>query len=194
MELPREEFVLGRGLLRMLAGAALGRTPESLVFGVGAQGKPWLEGIEFSVSHSRGMVLVALCRSAAVGVDVERIDPGIDALEVANSSFAAEESAWIARAAEGTERVQAFYDCWTCKEAVLKAHGGGLTLSLAEFFVAPCEPGERWVSLEAAGASGFFVRPLRVAEGFAGAMAVGKAERRVRCFAVETLRRFRPGV
>jgi 4'-phosphopantetheinyl transferase len=182
---PRDEFVVGRGLLRMLVGNALGREPASIAFGHGAHGKPHVEGLEFNVSHSRGLVLIALCRNAAVGVDVEWCDPRIEALEIARGSFAEEEIAWLRSLPAGADRIVAFYDCWTRKEAVTKAHGDGLTMALASFSVVPKATGEVLVSAGYAGVDGgqsFFMQALDPHPGYAGALAVSKAGRAIRCY------------
>ena len=176
----RDEFVVGRALLRALVGRAVGCAAEAVEFRVGKHGKPWVDGVEFNVSHSRGMVLIALCRGTEVGVDVEGIHDGIEALEIAEASFAGEEIARI-RAAEGVARVREFYSIWTRKEAVTKAHGDGLTMGLGGFSVADearmvrvmveCGAGEEWYAVEA----------LPMGEGFAAALALKGEARMVRC-------------
>jgi 4'-phosphopantetheinyl transferase len=180
MDRAREEFVVGRGLLRSLVGSALGQAPLGIVFSVGEHGKPSVAGMEFNVSHSHGLVAIALCRSAAVGVDVERIDPSIEALEIAQDTFAPEEVERI-RLVEGSERVRAFYECWTRKEAVVKAHGGGLTVPLTRFCVPMQSDAEARVrltpELEPQTGEGYFVRSLAVEEGFAGALVTCAAGR-----------------
>jgi 4'-phosphopantetheinyl transferase len=174
----REEFAVGRGLLRRLLGQALGCAPRSIAFSLGEHGKPGVAGVEFNVSHSHGLVAIALCGSAAVGVDVEWMDPSIEALEIAQDTFAPEEVERI-RLAEGGERVRAFYDTWARKEAVVKAHGGGLTVALASFCVPMQSAGEARVRFKPEVQDSYFVRPLAVGEGFAGALAVRGSGRAV---------------
>jgi 4'-phosphopantetheinyl transferase len=160
----REEFAVGRGLLRRLLGQALGCAPRSIAFSLGEHGKPGVAGVEFNVSHSHGLVAIALCGSAAVGVDVEWIAP---------------EEVERIRLAEGGERVRAFYDTWARKEAVVKAHGGGLTVALASFCVPMQSAGEARVRFKPEVQDSYFVRPLAVGEGFAGALAVRGSGRAV---------------
>ena len=76
----RHEFVVGRAILRVLAGAATACGPREVTIGVSEHGKPRVEGVEFSVAHSHGLVALALCREAAVGVDVEWMEREIEAL------------------------------------------------------------------------------------------------------------------
>ncbi|WP_157477431.1 4'-phosphopantetheinyl transferase family protein [Granulicella tundricola] len=183
-----DEFVVGRGSLRMLLGAALRQSPREIVLQTGAHGKPFTPGIEFSVSHSRGLILIALSWSATLGVDVEAIDPTIEALEIARDTFAASEIAVIEKAQEGAERVQVFYRWWARKEAVAKAHGQGITLSLKEFAVDVDAEEEREIFLSAESNPTnrcFFVRGISLPIGFAGALAAGESNLPLRCFDLE---------
>ena len=102
----RHEFVVGRAMLRILAGAATACGPREVTIGVSEHGKPRVEGVEFSVAHSHGLVALALCREAAVGVDVEWMAREIEALEIAQSTFAPGEVKRIEQAAEGAERAE----------------------------------------------------------------------------------------
>ena len=130
---PRNEFVVGRGCLRRLLGAAVGRDPGRLVFDIGAHGKPELRGAGqpwFNVAHSGGMVLIALSRTGAVGIDVERVDSTVELMDVARTAFHPKDVAQIERAGTQAERLAAFYRCWTRREAVGKADGRGLLTPL----------------------------------------------------------------
>jgi 4'-phosphopantetheinyl transferase len=176
----RHEFVVGRAMLRVLAGAATACGPHEVTIGVGEHGKPRVEGVEFSMAHSHGLVVLALCREAAVGVDVEWMEREIEALEIAQSTFAPGEVKRIEQAAEGAERARAFFAVWTRKEAMVKAHGQGLTIPL-ESFEAPEGDAEQAVELSVKGETRvFYVRGLDVGEGFAGALAVGVNGMKVR--------------
>jgi 4'-phosphopantetheinyl transferase len=167
----RHEFVVGRAMLRVLAGAATACGPREGTIGVGEFDKPRVEGVEFSVAHSHGLVVLALCLDAAVGVDVEWVAREIEALEIAQSNFAPEEKKRIEQAAEGAERARAFFAVWTKKEAIVKAHGQGLTIGL-ESFEAPESDAEQAVDLVVKGeARRLYARGIDVGEGFAGALA-----------------------
>jgi 4'-phosphopantetheinyl transferase len=169
----RHEFVVGRALLRVLAGTASACGPREVTIGVGEFGKPRVEGVEFSVAHSHGLVVLALCSEAAVGVDVEWVEREIEALEIARSSFAAGEIKRIEQAAEDTELARTFFAVWTRKEAMVKAHGQGLTIPL-QSFEAPEGDVEQAVELVVKGVGQrLYVRGIDVGEGFAGALAVG---------------------
>jgi 4'-phosphopantetheinyl transferase len=127
----RRRRILSRGALRTALAAYLGVAPASLVFTYDRCGKPQLAGpvkaardIRFSVTRSGDCCFVAVARTD-VGVDVERLEwrPDLDAL--AARYFAPEEALSISRV-DGDSKVRAFFRYWTCKEALVKAMGGGL--------------------------------------------------------------------
>ncbi|QWP77900.1 4'-phosphopantetheinyl transferase superfamily protein [Lysobacter sp. K5869] len=78
-------------------------------------------------SHSGERLLVALARGARVGVDLERLHRRPRALEVAKRYFTDAEANWLAAQ---DDRDLAFLRLWCAKEAVLKAHGHGLSFGL----------------------------------------------------------------
>jgi len=136
----RQTFVGTRAVLRILLGAYLGQDPAKIQFHYGAWGKPILvpeenvKGVEFNVSHSHGLALLAFHREQAVGVDVEMIRADLDLEEMAVRFFSTREVTRL-RMLPVEERTAAFFRCWTRKEAFLKACGTGLALSLSRFSV-----------------------------------------------------------
>jgi 4'-phosphopantetheinyl transferase len=132
----RKRFVVSRGVLRILLGRYLRAQPDSFVFGYNPHGKPFLvgaPGIRFSTSHSHDLVLLAFVREHL------REDLGLD--EIASRHFATREVATL-HSLPNTSRKEAFFACWTRKEAFAKAKGRGLTLPFNRFEVtlAPGEP------------------------------------------------------
>lgn len=117
------------GLLRGVLARYLERPLEEIELAIGEHGKPRLadraERLEFNLSHSGGVALVAVCRGRAVGVDVERIDPSRDLLGLAERALDLEAVAAV-RAAPPARRAAVFYDRWTRHEARLKCLGVGL--------------------------------------------------------------------
>ncbi|HIN79991.1 MAG TPA: 4'-phosphopantetheinyl transferase superfamily protein, partial [Planctomycetes bacterium] len=90
--------------------------------------------IAFNVSHTGDEGLLALTSDGILGVDLERIRPEIDVLRLARRVFSSSEQAQFSTIHE--ERLRpSFFHVWTCKEAFLKAHGGGLTVPLTSFDV-----------------------------------------------------------
>ena len=150
----REEFIAGRGLLRLLLGSATGEDPAGLMLATKLNGKPCLAAsamVEFNVSHSDGMILIALSRASAVGVDVEFVSDEFGAAEeligIARESFHADECTEIERTPPGRARLMAFYRAWTRREAVAKADGRGIASLLKYELSRADEFGEYRVSL-----------------------------------------------
>ncbi len=150
----REEFVAGRGLLRLLLGAATGVVPAAVRLATRLHGKPCLvqpANVEFNVSHSDGLILVALSRASEIGVDVEYVSDEFGEAEelmgIAKESFHAAEFTAIARTPPGRDRLLAFYRAWTRREAVAKADGRGIASLLRYEVFRADEFGEFRVSL-----------------------------------------------
>jgi len=137
-EADRARYTIGRALTRLLIGRCLGVDPRALTFEYSRHDKPMLPGaapLQFNVSHSGDIVLLALARSRELGVDVERIRPDFATMEIAERYFSAVECGELATLA-GDARRDAFFACWSRKEAYIKARGDGLTLALDSFEVA----------------------------------------------------------
>lgn len=138
------QFVIARGTLRLLLGAALGVEPGALEFTYGPHGKPSLAGaqgqaIEFNLSHSRDLCLCAITTDVTLGVDVEWLRAAAATEGIARRYFATGEVERLF-ALPQAQHLEAFFSCWTRKEAYLKAVGAGLTFPLREFDVS-FEPG-----------------------------------------------------
>jgi len=127
-------FLARRAATRRVLAARLGLAPQDIVIAYGALGKPFLLGaaLQFSTSHAGPLLLVALAEGVPVGCDIERVCPTRDLPTIAATCFTAGEAARVA-ALTGPDRDIAFYDCWTCKEAYLKAIGTGLSLPMNSF-------------------------------------------------------------
>jgi 4'-phosphopantetheinyl transferase len=177
-EKDRRHFIAGRGLLREILGSYLGWDPARLGFTYGAHGKPSLaepaSPLCFNVSHSAGLLLVALAWGRQVGVDVERINEELRHAEIAERFFSAHERAALA-ALPPALREQAFFACWTRKEAYIKARGRGLSIPLASFDVAlaPGLPVALLASRDDPRQEGrWSLMELAPGPGYAGALAV----------------------
>ena len=171
----RQLFLVAHGLLRFLLGHLTGRDPASLSFESGPFGKPSLCALEegpavhFSLSHSSPRLLLAFDRTHPVGVDLERIKPLADLDALARCHFHPAELAKLEDAAPA-KRVGLFYRFWTCKEAVLKAAGTGLSFPLRELDTSGCDGREAAVIRTAEGGS-FWVKSLPAGRGFHSAIA-----------------------
>ena len=129
----RRRFLVRRAKLRQILGARAGIRPELLRFETGAHGKPSLKGgaCPFSASHSDELMLVAI-GDQEVGCDVERIVPDFDWQPLAERFFTTNERQALLFASDGLD---AFFRCWTRKEAFVKGLSLGLSYPLNAFQV-----------------------------------------------------------
>lgn len=133
----RARFMLTRAALRRLLAEASGLAPQHLAFSLGPFGKPILIGrddLHFNVSHSSALALIGLSSTRPIGVDIELMRENIDELALAEAFFCDDEHRFIEKL-QGAAQLEAFYKIWTCKEAVLKAFGVGITAYLKDFLV-----------------------------------------------------------
>jgi 4'-phosphopantetheinyl transferase len=136
----RQCFVASRALLRTILAAYLNADPNNLSFFYSNQEKPSLgpthadSGITFNVSHSGAIALYAFTRRREVGVDVEHVRRDFDVEAIARRFFSPREQRQLADL-PAEERIDAFFRCWTLKEAYIKATRNGLTLPLTQFDV-----------------------------------------------------------
>jgi 4'-phosphopantetheinyl transferase len=176
----RQRFVAARAHLRKILGAYLDTDPTSLNFSYSTKDKPSLtgahaaSGITFNVSHSGGIALYAFNLRREVGVDVEHIRRDFDVEPLARRFFSARE--WEQLAAwPKLERVDAFFRCWTRKEAYIKATGDGLSLPLSQFDVS-MDSGEKSALLatrpDAGEAERWFLREVPGGLGYCAALCV----------------------
>jgi len=136
----RDRFVVARASLRAILAWHIDRHPNDIDFTYGIYGKPSVvvrgrePSIEFSLSHSEGLALIAVTIGNCVGVDIEKIRPELATTEIAMHSFSPYEQAALVTVGEN-DRTAAFFKCWTSKEAYIKGLGTGLTTPLHEFDV-----------------------------------------------------------
>ena len=139
-EQDRIHFVRCRSTLRSLLGSYLVLHPAEIRFEYLASGKPQIaaeqnpHGLQFNVSHSADVALIAVGDGANLGVDIERIRYDVDTSSLAERFFSFRERAGL-RVLPDHLRVLGFFACWTRKEAFLKETGAGLSFSLADFSV-----------------------------------------------------------
>lgn len=120
-ERDRREFIAAHALLRRMLAFHLGKPAAKWQFATGAFGKPKIDekfsmpDIDFSMSHTRGLVAAAVISHGTIGVDVEKIDPAKADLAVAQAYFASSEVE-ILRAVAQHERAACFFNLWTLKD------------------------------------------------------------------------------
>jgi 4'-phosphopantetheinyl transferase len=141
-ERDRRRYIVRRGRLRDLLSRYLGNTPPQVRLHAGPFGKPYLaEGdLRFSLSHSQGIALYAVVRGLEVGCDIEYRNHMLACEQVADRFFSPLEARTLS-SLPATQQAEAFFNCWTRKEAYVKARGLGLSLPLDSFDVslAPSE-------------------------------------------------------
>jgi 4'-phosphopantetheinyl transferase len=136
----RQRFVASRALLRTILASYLATDPNRLSFSYSKKEKPSLgpahasSNVTFNVSHSGGIALFAFTHRREIGVDVEQVRRDSDLEAIACRFFSAHEQEQLA-ALPSEEKAEAFFRCWTRKEAYIKATGDGLSLPLSQFDV-----------------------------------------------------------
>lgn len=174
----REHYIVARGLLRQLLGHYLQLPATQVEFVYGDHGKPDLapaqaaSGVRFNISHSYGVALLAFALNRAVGVDIEKIKPLDDGERIAERFFSKNEVA-VFTAVPAAQKPQAFFNCWTRKEAFIKVIGEGLSCPLDSFDVT-LKPGDPAELLQVKGsretAARWRLENLNPATGYAGAV------------------------
>ena len=186
----REHYIVARGLLRQLLGSYLNLPAHQIGFAYGEHGKPELaaeqavSGMRFNISHAQGVALLAFARYREVGVDIEQIRPLDDGEQIAERFFSANEVA-VFTAVPSEQKPQAFFNCWTRKEAFIKVIGEGLSCPLDSFDVT-LKSGEPAELLQVKGSRETAVRwrleNLEAATGYAGAVIAEGREWQLRCW------------
>lgn len=169
----RNAFVATRGVLRELLGRYLGCPPAELEFDYGRQGKPFLRdglfkrSVQFNVSHSHGLALLAFTVGRRLGVDLEFVRLDLGTYEVAERYFSPQEFLEFG-ALPPSLRAEGFFLAWTRKEAYVKAKGEGLQLPFERFHVS-LTPGQP-VRLETGDSFQWSLRSLCPDPQYAGAL------------------------
>jgi 4'-phosphopantetheinyl transferase len=175
----RESYQNAHGSLRLILGRYLDLAPAELHFGQTDFGKPFLtnneaSGLLFNMSHSGDFALIAVTREREVGVDVEFMRDGFATDDVAEHFFSVAEI-YTLTGLEPHLRTHAFFNCWTRKEAYVKARGEGLSMPLDQFDVS-LAPGVQATMLnnrlDEMETSRWTFHDLTVAPEYAGALAV----------------------
>jgi len=139
-EKDRIYFTRCRSALRSLLAGYLAIPATEIRFEYLTSGKPQLAAeqnprtLQFNVSHSANMALIAVGSERRLGVDIEKIRSEVDTASLAERFFSLRERAGL-QALPDHLRVPGFFACWTRKEAFLKATGDGLSFPLVDFSV-----------------------------------------------------------
>jgi len=142
----RRRFTVARSRLRHLLGARLAVAPEDIELEYAAGGKPRLHPrfggeLRFNVSHYEDVAAFAFANGREIGIDLEGVRILPDADDIAALAFSPREHRTYL-ALDPEQKPRAFFNCWTRKEAFVKALGEGLRHPLHRFDVSlvPDEP------------------------------------------------------
>jgi 4'-phosphopantetheinyl transferase len=130
------QFLIARSMQRtVLASYTSGVAPQDFRFSNNEHGKPALApefealALHFNLSHTQGLVAMAVSHAPALGVDVENVRARTTALQIADRYFTSREADALA-GLPANQQIARFYALWTLKESWLKAIGQGLSAGL----------------------------------------------------------------
>lgn len=176
----RRRYVLSRALLRAILSRYINIEPGRILFSYNRYGKPFLDkdfdeyALRFNVSHSDEIALYAMTIGREIGIDIECVREDVASEQLAERLFSSQEIAML-RSLPSHLRREAFFNCWTRKEAYVKARGEGLSLDLKQFDVSLI-PGEQPVLLGDGGnvheISRWSLASLTPGSGYVAAIAV----------------------
>jgi 4'-phosphopantetheinyl transferase len=133
----RLRYLVTRAMVRTVLSRYASVAPADWTFTQNDYGRPLIgggaaPGLCFNISHTRGLIALAVARGREVGVDVENVALRQPSIEIADHFFSAPEVAALGALPESM-RQQRFFEYWTFKEAYIKARGMGLSLPLDRF-------------------------------------------------------------
>ncbi|MBA2238460.1 MAG: 4'-phosphopantetheinyl transferase superfamily protein, partial [Lysobacter sp.] len=139
----QKRYLVTRAMVRTLLSRYATTAPERWVFSKNAYGRPTIAQVVldaderarnlcFNISHTRGLIALAVTRGRELGIDVENIATRRVSLDIAKRFFSATEAAELSRVPPDRQQDR-FFEYWTFKEAYIKARGMGLSLPLDGF-------------------------------------------------------------
>jgi 4'-phosphopantetheinyl transferase len=184
------KFIAARCSLRSILGGYTNLPGHDLRFVYSKYGKPNLAvnptDIRFNLSHSgdRGILGVVLGRE--IGVDIECMRENVECDQLAERFFSEHERQTL-RSLPSEQKMQAFFRCWTCKEALLKAEGIGLSRSLDSFDIDISSDCARILATrpDPAEAGRWCLFELEAPSGYAAAAVVESPVQAIRVFQLE---------
>ena len=188
----RTHYIVARGWLRKLLAAYLSIGAGELRFSYAEKGKPALAesqrgSLNFNLAHSHGMAIYAFSRRREVGIDIEFIREDLADEKIAERFFSPQEIDVLGKLPADL-RKQAFFDCWTRKEAYIKARGEGLSMPLDEFDVS-LRPGEAPALLrnhkEPAEITRWSMQSVTVPAGYVAALVAEGHDWQLKTFAID---------
>ncbi len=139
-EIDRNRYICSHGLLRLLISIYFKFSSNSISYAFNSFGKPFIKeplnrnGFQFNLSHSQDLACYIFTNNCDVGIDIEFLGAIPNFLELAERYFSVAENEQLLSLSKEKFEL-GFYNCWTSKEAVIKALGEGLSFPLKEFNV-----------------------------------------------------------
>ena len=135
----RHRYLVTRAMVRTVLSRYAQVAPRDWRFAANEYGKPSIAAehteardVEFNLSHADGLIVLAVTRDRAIGVDVENVFAREADIRIADRYFAAEEVLEL-RSLPHEKQRQRFFEYWTLKESYIKARGLGLSIPLERF-------------------------------------------------------------
>ncbi len=188
----QHQFIVSRGILRVLLGKYQDSPPGEFTFEYGHYGKPVLAnpgtgpGIYFNVSHSHQVAIIGFCRECELGIDIEYFREMRELMRIARRFFSRHECTVLGSLA-AARQVEGFFNCWTRKEAFIKASGEGLSHPLNTFSVtlSPGEPARLlWIEGDPGEASRWTLAAWNPATDYTAALAIRQTGLRIQHFSL----------
>jgi 4'-phosphopantetheinyl transferase len=189
----KKNYIGRHAILRRILGRYLSIAPNNINFSYSSHGKPSLcnysngDTIHFNLSHSKGLVLYAITRGREVGIDVERIIPGIMDTQFSSYVFSQKELYGI-QSLPSDLRMIALFQYWTRKEAFVKALGKGLSYDLKKIDVSGAFGENNIIShrnSDAHDGCRWSLRDIEVGSGYAASIVVKGYNWRLKCWKME---------
>lgn len=176
----KHRFMTSRALLRNILSRYLHLSAERISIAYSPSGKPRLDSqhresdIMFSIAHSGDLTLIAITTNSEIGIDIERIRT-MEMSGIIASQFFSKDERLELQNSPPRERLEGFFNCWTRKEAYLKAIGGNKIIEPNSIDVSiAAEAPARILKIAGDGfeASQWSIRSLLPAPGYVAAVAV----------------------
>ncbi len=135
-EKDKNNFIITRGILRILLGKYIVQDSNKVVFKYNDYGKPIIlnNNIQFNLSHSKNLVLYGFSKNLKLGVDIEFMREKVSYNNIAERFFSDYERQSLNSIPEPLQK-EAFFNGWTRKEAYIKLKEKGLSIPLDSFDV-----------------------------------------------------------
>jgi 4'-phosphopantetheinyl transferase len=176
----RDRYSAAHAVTRIILGRCSGEDPARVRIQVASKGKPFCadHALKFNLSHTAEIALLGVAWGIELGVDIEQMRELPDLELLAHHAFTKAEYEDLMSHPD-TERMRAFFRCWTRKEAYMKAKGEGLSMGLDSFEVSLDDNSAQ--SVASAGEGSWMIRDLACPRGsFAAAgVAEGQADWRL---------------